>query len=83
LILGKPEDVKKIKDLLKKEFGTVEDGQLRKLLGIRYKWMRTIEGRPYIVSLWMIKERILFVRMKNILVRHLKSTVAQANQEKY
>ena len=49
LILGKPADVKKIKDLLKKEFGTVEDGQLRKLLGIRYKWMRTIEGRPYVV----------------------------------
>ena len=48
-IMGKSADVDEMKRKLKMEFGTVEDGQLRKLLGIRYKWMRTIEGRPYVV----------------------------------
>ena len=34
---------------MKTEFGTVEDGQLKKLLGVRYDWKRTDEGEPYIV----------------------------------
>ena len=38
LLAGPQEFVDRMKNKLKKEFGVVEDGQLRKLLGVRYKW---------------------------------------------
>lgn len=38
LITGEPDAVAQIKTDLKREFGVVEDGQLRKLLGVRYRW---------------------------------------------
>ena len=38
LLLGKPADIKEVKENLRKEFGTVEDGKLRKLLGVCYEW---------------------------------------------
>ena len=38
LIAGDETFITNMKYKLKQEFGTVEDGQLRKLLGVRYKW---------------------------------------------
>ena len=38
LIAGEDHFIKEMKTKLKQEFGVVEDGQLRKLLGVRYKW---------------------------------------------
>ena len=35
---GRKEFIAEMKEKLKKEFGVVEDGQLRKLLGVRYEW---------------------------------------------
>lgn len=48
-VMGVKEYVEEIKKKLKLEFGTVEDGQLRKLLGVRYEWKRDEEDQPYIV----------------------------------
>ena len=38
VIAGKQNFINEMKQKLKQEFGVVEDGQLRKLLGVRYKW---------------------------------------------
>ena len=38
LIKGTEEFIREMKIKLKQEFGVVEDGQLRKLLGVRYDW---------------------------------------------
>ena len=38
VIAGEDDFIKAMKTKLKDEFGVVEDGQLRKLLGVRYKW---------------------------------------------
>ena len=38
LITGEDDFIENMKNKLKQEFGIVEDGQLRKLLGIRYNW---------------------------------------------
>ena len=38
LIAGNTEFIQEMKSKLKSEFGVVEDGQLRKLLGVRYEW---------------------------------------------
>ena len=39
LIAGEKEFIEEMKMKLKQEFGVVEDGQLRKLLGVRYNWV--------------------------------------------
>ena len=41
LIAGKQDFIAEMKLKLKEEFGVVEDGQLRKLLGVRYDWRDT------------------------------------------
>ena len=46
--MGEQEQVDDIKARLKKEFGPVEDGRLRKLLGVKYEWMRTKQGEPFV-----------------------------------
>ena len=38
MIAGRDEFIDEMKHKLKNEFGVVEDGQLRKLLGVRYEW---------------------------------------------
>ena len=48
-IMGKQKYVDEIKMKLKQEFGTVEDGKLRKLLGVRYEWKRDNDDEPYII----------------------------------
>ena len=39
LIAGKGEFIQRMKEKLKQEFGVVEDGRLRKLLGVQYEWL--------------------------------------------
>ena len=39
ILTGCKEFIEEMKQKLKKEFGVVEDGKLRKLLGIRYEWV--------------------------------------------
>ena len=41
------ENVNEIKSKLKQEFGVVEDGKLRKVLGVRYEWGRNDNGEPF------------------------------------
>ena len=38
LIPGDPPFIKEMKEKLKSDFGVVEDGRLKKLLGVRYEW---------------------------------------------
>ena len=38
VIAGENHFITEMKDKLKDEFGVVEDGKLRKLLGVRYQW---------------------------------------------
>ena len=38
VLAGEKDFINEMKSKLKDEFGVVEDGQLRKLLGVRYKW---------------------------------------------
>ena len=47
-IMGKRKYVQEIKTRLKQEFGTVEDGKLRKLLGVRYEWKKDQDNETYI-----------------------------------
>ena len=45
---GTREEIKYQKEMIRKEFGIVEDGRLRKLLGIKYKWEKDVKGERYI-----------------------------------
>jgi hypothetical protein len=47
-IMGRKDIVDEVKMQLKKRFGTVEDGKLRKLLGVRYEWKRNDNDESYI-----------------------------------
>ena len=48
-ISGTREEVDKVKKGLKKEFGTTEDGILKKFLGVRYEWQENEQGEPYAI----------------------------------
>ena len=48
MLIGTQESVNETKAKLRTEFGTTEDGQLKKLLGVRYDWEKTTDGEPYI-----------------------------------
>jgi hypothetical protein len=48
LIIGRKDKVEEIKNKLKLNFGTVEDGQLRKMLGVRYDWKRDQNDEIYL-----------------------------------
>ena len=47
--MGKIKHVQKMKKKLHKEFGIFEDGQLMKLLGVRYDWKIFESGENYVV----------------------------------
>jgi hypothetical protein len=49
MICGTQKAVNEIKQKMKTEFGIVEDGQLKKLLGVRYDWKKTTKGERYVV----------------------------------
>ena len=48
-ISGTREEVDKVKVGLKKEFGTTEDGILKKFVGVRYEWQENEQGEPYVI----------------------------------
>jgi hypothetical protein len=47
-MMGRQDIVKETKAKLREGFGTVEDGKLRKLLGVRYDWKTDENNEPYI-----------------------------------
>ena len=49
LIAGETDAIQQIKTDLKREFGVVEDGQLRKLLGVRYRWETNEDDTPIVI----------------------------------
>ena len=70
LIIRRLNFVLEINENIKREFGTVEDGHLHKLLGMRYDWMKTETVKSYM---------IMFIK-DIIQERHQKSMTPQKNQ---
>ena len=67
-IIGPKGKVNEAKEILRDRFGTVEDGRLRKLLGVRYDWKKEEEtNEPYL-------EMTMNDKAKEILTAYEKAT---------
>jgi hypothetical protein len=83
MLMGTQAVVNEMKLKLKQEFGVVEDGQLKKLLGVRYDWKRDNEDKPYIVMSMNDKAQEIIRAYEKQRGEHPESTVLLERQEQY